>query len=133
MADQSRQDLLREAWHGGRAGTFSASAQARIWAIREEWRDAGKSLHGLNAHVGRVVAAYTFDAGSNAFVFSEPQHTALVNAVIAHFFPGENSPKKRTRLDVGVCMAELEARLKMKPLAAGTVTRLYHSKVGGGG
>lgn len=103
-----------------------------IFYLNDVSRCIIRVVHGLNAHVGRVVAAYTFDAGSNAFVFSEPQHTALVNAVIAHFFPGENSPKKRTRLDVGVCMAELEARLKMKPLAAGTVTRLYHSKVGGG-
>ena len=50
MAVEDRQQLLRDAWHGGRAGTLSASAQARIWAIREEWRDAGKSLHGLNVH-----------------------------------------------------------------------------------
>ena len=53
MAAEDRQQLLRDAWHGGRAGTLSASAQARIWAIREEWRDAGKSLHGLNVHAAQ--------------------------------------------------------------------------------
>ena len=47
MAAESRQDLLRQAWHGGRAGTLSASAQARVWAIREEWRDVGSALHNL--------------------------------------------------------------------------------------
>ena len=51
MAAESRQDLLRQAWHGGRAGTLSASAQARAWAIREEWRDAGSALHGLHVRV----------------------------------------------------------------------------------
>ena len=97
----------------------------------------------MNAHMGVVVAAYTFDAGSNAFVFSEPPHTPLVNAVLAHFFPGKDSPppKKRARVDkadaddtpgVGVSMAELEAKSQLKPMVAGTVARFYHAKVGGG-
>ena len=53
MAAEARQDLLRQTWHGGRAGTSSACAQARIWAIREERRDAEKSLYGLNEHVAQ--------------------------------------------------------------------------------
>ena len=106
-------------------------------------------VHGLNEHVGATIAAYTFDAGSNAFVFSEPEHTPTVNAVLAHFFPGRDSapkdaasapPQKRVRMDTTTTdtgarlgdMTALEARLRMKPLSAGTVSRFYHAKVGGG-
>ena len=55
MTSRNAQQLLQAAWHGGRKGTLSASSQARIWAIREEWRAQGKSEHGLLTHVvGKV-------------------------------------------------------------------------------
>ena len=92
----------------------------------------------MNAQMGTVVAAYTFDAGSNSFVFSEPRHTPLVNAALAHFFPGKDCtpPKKRARVDkpdaVGLSMTDLESASQLKPMAKGTVARFYHAKVGGG-
>jgi len=50
------QELLREAWLGGRKGNLSAREEARAWALREVWRADGKPDHGLNAYVaGKVV------------------------------------------------------------------------------
>ena len=34
-----RQRVLRDAWLGGSAGHFSALTEARIWALREAWRE----------------------------------------------------------------------------------------------
>ena len=41
--DESLQDLLKKAWLGGRKGHMSALSEARAWALREMWRDAGES------------------------------------------------------------------------------------------
>ena len=43
----SQQELLREAWLGGRVGSLSALSEARAWALREVWRESGKSDHGM--------------------------------------------------------------------------------------
>ena len=43
----SQQDLLREAWLGGRDGNLSALSEARAWALCEVWRDGGKTDYGM--------------------------------------------------------------------------------------
>ena len=47
----SQQELLREAWLGGRDGNLSALAQARAWALREVWRGEKDSEHGMYAYI----------------------------------------------------------------------------------
>ena len=36
---KSRQELLKEAWLGGREGYISGQTQAKAWALREVWKD----------------------------------------------------------------------------------------------
>ena len=46
---KSKQELLQEAWLGGRVGTMSALTQARAWALREAWRDEhGDTIYSLS-------------------------------------------------------------------------------------
>ena len=49
------QDLLKEAWVGGKTGTLSALQQARAWALREVWKEQGKPDYGLHAYIARKV------------------------------------------------------------------------------
>ena len=43
---ESSQDLLRSAWLEGKDGGLPGREQAKAWALREMWRDAGKADHG---------------------------------------------------------------------------------------
>jgi hypothetical protein len=51
----SKQDVLREAWLGGREGYLSGMEEARAWALREVWRDEGKSSYGMLVHIAGKV------------------------------------------------------------------------------
>ena len=42
-----RQELLQEAWLGGKKGCLGALAEARAWALREVWQEEGKPDYGL--------------------------------------------------------------------------------------
>ena len=50
------QESLRQAWCSCRDDQLPAWAQAKAWALREVWRDSGKSDHGLAAYVAGKVA-----------------------------------------------------------------------------
>ena len=51
----SHQDVLREAWLGGRPGELSALAEARAWALRECWRDQHESEYGMLRYIAERV------------------------------------------------------------------------------
>ncbi len=51
----SLQDLLKKAWHGGRKGSMSPLSEARAWALREIWRDAGKPEYGMLTYIAGKV------------------------------------------------------------------------------
>ena len=51
----SRQELLREAWLGGRTGSLSALSEAKAWALREVWRESGKPDHGMLSFIASKV------------------------------------------------------------------------------
>ena len=42
-----KQELLRDAWLGGCKGHLSALSEARAWALREVWNEAGKPDYGM--------------------------------------------------------------------------------------
>ena len=48
----SRQEVLKEAWIGGRQGNMSGQTQARAWALREVWREEhGDKTSGMLTHI----------------------------------------------------------------------------------
>ena len=50
-----RQDVLRDAWLGGSIGHFSALTEARIWALREAWREFKDSEYGMTKFIAERV------------------------------------------------------------------------------
>ena len=48
---KSRQELLKEAWLGGRDGYLSPLSEARAWALREVWRDENTSEWGMMSYI----------------------------------------------------------------------------------
>ena len=56
----SRQELLKEAWMGGREGNMSGQTQARAWALREVWRDEhGEKTYGMLTHIASKLHTIT--------------------------------------------------------------------------
>ena len=47
----SKQDVLRSAWLDAKDGSLSGREQAKAWAPREIWRDAGKADHGMKTYI----------------------------------------------------------------------------------
>ena len=50
-----RQDVLRDAWLGGSIGHLSALTEARIWALREAWREFKDSDYGMTKFIAERV------------------------------------------------------------------------------
>ena len=48
---ESKQDVLRSAWLDAKDGSLSGREQAKAWALREIWRDAGKAEYGMKTYV----------------------------------------------------------------------------------
>ena len=48
---ESKQDMLRSAWLDAKDGGLSGKEQAKAWALRETWRDAGKADHGMQTYI----------------------------------------------------------------------------------
>lgn len=112
-----------------------------IFYLNEVSRKIIGLVHVYNSHVGRVQAAYTFDAGPNAVIFLEEQHVQDVMALLLASFPSPSSVEIRSSVavdrDAAVDPALLTA---VQPKsAAGTqlldpdsIKMYYVSRVGGG-
>ena len=48
---ESKQDMLRSAWLDAKDNSLSGKEQAKAWALREIWRDAGKADHGMKSYI----------------------------------------------------------------------------------
>ncbi len=48
---ESKQDMLRSAWLDAKDSSLSGNEQAKAWALREIWRDAGKADHGMKSYI----------------------------------------------------------------------------------
>ena len=52
----SKQELLRKAWLGGRQGNLSPMMEAKAWALREIWNDDHESSYGMLGYIpGKMV------------------------------------------------------------------------------
>ena len=56
----SRQELLKEAWLGGRQGNMSGQTQAKAWALRGVWKDEhGEKTYGMLTHIASKLYTIT--------------------------------------------------------------------------
>ena len=56
----SKQQVLKEAWLGGREGMTSGQTQAKAWALREAWQDEhGEKTYGMLTHIASKLYTIT--------------------------------------------------------------------------
>ena len=55
MVGDDVQDVQRELWLGGKEGSLCGREQARVWALREQWRDEGKPEYGMLTYLASKV------------------------------------------------------------------------------
>ena len=85
--DDSLQDLLKKAWHGGRQGYLSPLSEARAWALREIWREEGKPEYGMLTYIAGKI---TKNGGGNPGQPAMSKFFAKVDAD-PEWFPGKVS------------------------------------------
>lgn len=79
-------------------------------------------VHQYNKLVGKALAAYTFDAGPNAVIFTPPgDHVENLKNLLYHYFPPTSASPKVDNFDI-----------KMEPSNIGDVNRIIETKVGPG-
>ena len=87
---ESSQDLLRSAWLEGKDGGLPGREQAKAWALREMWRDAGKAEHGTGQAMNTIIQ---FPCGQEALGSSRVLNTAS-RRTCAH---GGTNPKRNMK------------------------------------
>ena len=58
-----------------------------IFYMNDTSHDIIKLVHVINRVHGRVICAYTFDAGPNAVIYTLKEHIPMLVAVFSYFFP----------------------------------------------
>ena len=84
--DDSLQDLLKKAWHGGRQGYLSPLSEARAWALREIWQEEGKPDYGMLTYIAGKVKK---NGGGNPTQQAMSKFFAKVDAD-PEWFPGKS-------------------------------------------
>eukprot|EP01063_Lacrimia_lanifica_P014166 TRINITY_DN20807_c0_g1_i1.p2 TRINITY_DN20807_c0_g1~~TRINITY_DN20807_c0_g1_i1.p2 ORF type:complete len:384 (+),score=201.82 TRINITY_DN20807_c0_g1_i1:70-1221(+) len=104
------------------------------------WTDKTEQIIALvkafNAHAGKTVVAYTYDAGANAFIFCEKPTLAKLLAYFLHYFPtkAESLFLEDAALHAEAQKVVLEDELKnvIPAYDEGHLTFILHSPVGSG-
>lgn len=107
-----------------------------IFYMNDVSRRIIRVVHDINAHAGRVVAAYTFDAGPNAVIFTLAPDTAHVLSVLLNHFPVPASSISAASpgLVAAAAAAPVPAALVCDAdrVVEGAVSYVYHTTVGDG-
>jgi len=64
-----------------------------IFYMNDTSHDVIQLCHVINKHYGKVVCAYTFDAGPNAVIYTLKAHVPMLLAVFSKYFPTAEAPK----------------------------------------
>lgn len=100
-------------------------------------------VHVINEHFGRIVCAYTYDAGPNAVIYLLEKDTPLVMAVMVHFFPAPGTPADycndvdffvKSCSNKGIIVSDLLKKLNKtgRIPSAGDVKYIFHTRSGKG-
>lgn len=96
-------------------------------------------VHAYNAWAGEIRAAYTFDAGPNAVLYTLDQHVVELGALMLHYFPESsenyisNAEFAKTVKDFALSAELLAATDKTGRVpASGDVKMFYYTKSGPG-
>lgn len=83
----SAQEVLKNAWLGGRTGDLSPLSQARVWALRKVWQDDGKPDYGMLTYIASKVKKI---GGGNPTNEAIRQFFVKLDAD-PHWFPGKST------------------------------------------
>jgi diphosphomevalonate decarboxylase len=83
------------------------------------------AVNEINRASGRIIAAYTYDAGPNAVIYAEESNMPAVKAVISKFFHS-SSAEAGAKLPAGFDEGKVPSGF------ADQVSRLIHTRVGDG-
>lgn len=96
-------------------------------------------VHAYNNWAGKIRAAYTFDAGPNAVIFTVDEHAVELGALMLHYYPESeagyvNNPEFATKIKAfPLDKTLLEATDKTGRVpAAGEVKMMYYTRSGPG-
>eukprot|EP01122_Echinamoeba_exundans_P002663 TRINITY_DN1261_c0_g2_i1.p1 TRINITY_DN1261_c0_g2~~TRINITY_DN1261_c0_g2_i1.p1 ORF type:complete len:405 (+),score=119.65 TRINITY_DN1261_c0_g2_i1:57-1271(+) len=80
---------------------------------------------------GHIRAAYTYDAGPNACLYTLKEYVPELLQVINHFFPGTKTGASLVGSDVGQLPADLVAKIGVEP-QPNVLERIIHTEPGPG-
>lgn len=110
-----------------------------IFYMNDISRSVIRIVHVYNAHKGKVCAAYTFDAGPNAVLYTLDEYAVEVGALMLHYYPsfGEgyvnNSEFGKEIASYKLDPALLKATNKTGRVPkAGDIKMMYYTKSGPG-
>jgi diphosphomevalonate decarboxylase len=110
-----------------------------VFYMSDTSRAVVRLVHALNDACGAVVCGYTFDAGPNAVLLTLKQHTPMVLAAVAAYFPPgrrmADTLASKPDLVTAVRAARLPPSLAQKyplPPQRDAVSYVYHTDVGPG-
>ncbi|KAG7362896.1 diphosphomevalonate decarboxylase [Nitzschia inconspicua] len=110
-----------------------------IFYMNDISRMVVRIVHAYNAWAGDIRAAYTFDAGPNAVLYTLEQYAVEIGALMLHYFPAD-SENYINRSDYAneVAAFELDSALLAatdktgRSPTAGDVKRMYYTQSGPG-
>lgn len=111
-----------------------------IFYMNDVSRQIVRIVHAYNKWAGKILVAYTYDAGPNAVLYTLDKYATEVGALMAHYFPstGEtsyfNDAQFASDVDSYILDPELLAATDKcgRTPEKGNVKKIYHTKSGPG-
>ncbi len=126
------------------SNSFHATCQDTyppIFYLNDVSKSIMRLVHVINDHCGRIVCAYTYDAGPNAVLYLLEKDTPMVMAIMSKYFPSFGQLNEYTNdvaffqkcngMDIDADLVEKLDKTGRKPIQ-GDVKYIFHTKSGSG-